>query len=84
MPKRDVSNAELLANHFGFALQSTGGDCTAFVHNTDDGHEYLITKPNDPMAPESICEHCVLSCDGVIIFRSPDLEQLLEHWNQFA
>lgn len=44
----------------GWAVQETGGHCTALVRGLGHNNEWLITQLEDPSAPEDPNAPCVL------------------------
>lgn len=44
-------DAEALAHEYGYAVEETGGGCTAFRRNFEDGSYVLITRVDDPSVP---------------------------------
>ena len=58
-----------------FYICQTGGGCTAYRHETEDGHEILIT--DDSHAPENIDDLCIVGLynkDGEQLTYWEDLE----------
>lgn len=51
-----MTDIEQTMNDHGFELQETGGGCTAYVSTWMNGFESIITKADDPVAPESLNE----------------------------
>lgn len=49
-----------IAASLGFTITETGGGCTALTAVAPDGRYALLTRADDPSAPESLDEACVL------------------------
>lgn len=49
-----------IAASLGFTITDTGGGCTALTAAAHDGRYALVTSADDPSAPESLDEPCVL------------------------